>query len=208
MVRYGIERHGDAVAALAGPAVNSVYPRWFEPQRTGRASNTASADVTGDFLDHFGHPLTVLAVANPKREFAGSVLEIEGDKACGLAVVRFDKPRRRVTVECWPLLADPRSDAQFPGWPVSIEPIADSARLAAAWLPKLKIAGARDPVVQVLAGGELLYNLRVAGNEFQPHVFAPGSYSVRVVDPESGRSRQLDDLAARETNDDTLEVQL
>ncbi len=208
VIRYGIDRHGDAVAALAGPAVNSVYPRWFEPQRTGRAESTASAASTGDFLDHFDHPLTVLAVANPAPEFKGSLLEIERDKACGLALVRFDKPRRRVAVDCWPLLADPRSDAQFSGWPVVIEPVADSARLAAAWLPTLKITGATDPVVQVLAGGKLLYNLRIAGGEFQPHVFSPGSYSVRVFDPESGRERQIDHLAARETNEDTLEVQL
>jgi len=209
VVRYGIEQHGDAGAALAGPPVNNIYPRWFEPQSTTRGPVQDATKPTGDFRDHFGHPLSVLAVANPTLEFKGSLLEVERDKSCGLALVRFDKRRRRVTVECWPLLVDvTRPNTQFESWPVTIDPLTDSARLAVAWLPKLRVTGASEPLVQVLQGDELVYNLRIAGTEFQPHVFAAGKYSIRVVDPESGREYRRDDLTARKKNDATIEVRL
>jgi hypothetical protein len=210
VIHYGIAAHRDAIAALAGPAVNSVYPRWFEPPEAGNNRADGAPENTGDFVDHFGHPLTVLAVANPKREFRSPVLEAQQDKACGIALVRFDKPRRRITVECWPILADPlRPDTQFAGWPVTIDPLADSTRRAAAWLPTLKISGAPNPLVQILdESGGVVYNLRIVGTEFQPHVFAAGNYTLRVGDPETGRTREFDRVAGRETNDETLEVTL
>lgn len=208
VIYYGIEKHRDAIAAVAGPAVNSVYPRWFEPQVAGKNRDQGTSENTGDFVDHFGHPLTVLAVANPKRKFRSPVLEAQQDKACGIALVRFDKPNRRITVECWPILADPmQPDTQFPGWPVTIEPLTDGARRAAAWLPTLTINGVENPVVQVLdESGGLVYNLRITGRQFQPHVFAAGSYTVRVLEPETGRMKEFEHLVAREANDETVEV--
>ncbi len=209
VVRYGIERHGDAVAALAGPAVNSIYPRWYEPQSPPADPSPSAPPNTGDFIDHFGHPLTVLAVANPQLKFRGDVLDAERDKSCGLAIVRFDKPKRQIFVDCWPYLEDVATGKQLPGWPVTIDPIADSARGAVAWLPTLKISGAEQPVVQVFdAAGKLVYNLRVAGSEFQPHVFEPGTYSIRILDPETDRSEQLDTLAAVKVNNEIREVVL
>jgi hypothetical protein len=210
VIRYGIDAHGDAIAALAGPAVNSVYPRWFEPQVPGKNRPGGAPENTGEFMDHFGHPLTVLAVANPAREFRRAVLEAQQDKACGIAIVRFDKPRRTILVECWPILADPmRPETQFPGWPVSIDPLADSARRAAAWLPTLKVSGAESPVVQIFDGaGKLVYNLRIAQSELQPHVFAAGKYTLCVVEPETGRVQQFEGVAAREKNDEVIEVRL
>jgi alkaline phosphatase D len=210
VVCYGIDAHRDAISALAGPAVNSVYPRWFEPPEEGQNRQPDAPANTGDFSDHFGHPLTVLAVANPKLEFRPGVLEAEHDKSCGLALVRFDKPKRQITVECWPYLADPmQPGTQCPGWPVSIDPLADAARRAAAWLPTLKFAGIENPLVQILdPSGTLVYNWRVAGVEFRPHVFAEGSYTLRIVEPESGRSKQLEGLTARAENEETIEVTL
>jgi phosphodiesterase/alkaline phosphatase D-like protein len=210
VVQYGIDAHRDAIAAVAGPAVNSIYPRWFEPRQPGQNRAAGAAENTGDFVDHFGHPLTVLAVANPRLEFRADVLEAQQDKACGIAVVRFEKPKRRITIECWPILADPLAQGtQFPGWPVTIDPAADGARRAAAWLPILKIVGSTSPLVQVFDGaGELVYNLRVTGETFRPHVFAAGMYTVRVVDPERGHEQRLDGLVAREQNDETIEVSL
>jgi len=210
VIRYGIDAHGDAGAALAGPAVNSVYPRWFEPQGAAVVRANEDLPATGEFIDHFSHPFSVLAVANPTLEFKGSPLEIERDKACGLSLVRFDKKLLRVTVDCWPLLVDPQQrGTQFPGWPVTIDPLADSAQQAQAWLPTLKISGVRDPLVQVIdAAGELVYHLRIAGDAFQPHVFAAGEYSVVVLDVESDRKRRFDRLAARSTNNETVEVDL
>jgi alkaline phosphatase D len=210
VVRYGIDVQGDAGAALAGPAVNSVYPRWFEPRPAAIVRANETLPGAGEFIDHFGHPLSVLAVANPKFEFRGSPLEIERDKACGLSLVRFRKKTRNLTIECWPLLVDPQQPGtQFPGWPVTIDPLADSARQAKAWLPTLRISGVSEPLIQLLDdAGDLIYSLRIAGTSFQPHVFAVGEYRVIVLDPESDRIKQLDGLTARATNDEILEVAL
>jgi len=210
IIRYGIDEHGDAGAALAGPAVNSIYPRWWEPQGAMIVRADAKTPGAGDFIDHFGHPLTVLAVANPTPAFSGTLLEAERDKACGLSLVRFDKDALAVTIECWPLLVDPTAaNTQFPGWPVVIEPIADSSRLARGWLPTLKIKGALHPLVQVFdEANELVYNLRLAGDEFRPQVFAAGRYRVRVADPESDREKLLPDLVASAETGDSIEVLL
>ncbi|REK11184.1 MAG: twin-arginine translocation pathway signal protein [Planctomycetota bacterium] len=209
VIRYGINEHGDAIAAVAGPAVNSIYPRWWEPNQPDAKAKPGQPEGTGDFVDHFGHPLTVLAVANPTQKFRAPVLEAQQDKACGIALVRFDKSQRRVTVDCWPILADTQQpNTQFPGWPVIVEPLADNAQKAAAWLPKLKIAGTAKPVVQVLdAAGELVYNARTAV-DFQPHAYTEGLHTVRVLDPETGKSTQLAGLVARPANHETIEVLL
>lgn len=210
VIRYGIDEHGDAGAALAGPAVNSIYPRWWEPTGSMIVHPDASFPGVGDFVDHFGHPLAVLAVANPTQSFSGSVLEMERDKACGLSLVRFDKESLKVTIECWPLLVDPlRPNTQFAGWPVVIEPAPDGVRLAKAWLPMLKIKAINNPLVQVYdESDELVYNLRLAGDTFRPHVFSEGRYRIRVTDLESDRAKVLADLVATVDNSDSIEVEL
>ena len=52
----------------------------------------------------------------------------------------------------------------------------------AAWLPKLRFEGAENPVVQIVdeQTGTAVYTVRVQGSEYQPPVFAPGRYIVKV----------------------------
>jgi phosphodiesterase/alkaline phosphatase D-like protein len=121
LVQYGIDKHRDGPVAFAGPAVNVGYPRWWEPTEPGKNRAEGAPETTGDFIDHFGHPLTVLAVANGAVEPRKGVMEAMHDKASGIGLVRFDKTKRTVTFECWPFLADPQQpNTQFPGWPVTI----------------------------------------------------------------------------------------
>jgi hypothetical protein len=56
--------------------------------------------------------------------------------------------------------------------------------------------------------GELVYLLRPKGGSFRPHVFAPGKYTVRVSEPESGRTRSLNGLEASAGSAPVLEVSL
>lgn len=122
VIQYGIDRHGDAAYAFAGPAVNVTYPRWWEPAEAGKNRQPGAPEITGEFIDHFGHPLTVLAVANGKKEPAKTIPESLVDKASGLGIVRLDKANRTVTFECWPLGADvSKPNTQFPGWPVTVK---------------------------------------------------------------------------------------
>jgi hypothetical protein len=122
VIQYGIEKHRDAGYAFAGPAVNVTYPRWWEPAEPGKNREAGAPENTGDFTDHFGNPLTVLAVANGKPRPSKGVLESLADKASGLGIVRLDKDKRTVTFECWPFGADvSKPGTQFPGWPVTVK---------------------------------------------------------------------------------------
>ena len=99
-------------------------------------------------------------------------------------MVRFNKPAREITFECWPRNVDitkPESK-QYLGWPKTIRQEDNYSRKAAAWLPELKISGQADPVVSIIneKSGEVVYTLRIKGSSYRPKVFAAGSYTVRV----------------------------
>lgn len=204
VIHYGIQTHRDAGLAFAGPAVNVGYPRWFEPSVPGANRAPGAAENTGDFRDSFGHPLTVLAVANGSHQPRMRLLEKLHDKASGLGLVRFDKLRRQITIECWPLLADPlQAGTQFPGWPVTCTQLDNYGRQPAAWLPRLVIEGLPQAVVEVFEepSGELLYSLRLRQAAWQPHVFAPGTYRVVVRNADHPRRRvELPGLIASPEN--------
>jgi hypothetical protein len=209
VVHYGIDEPRDAGVAFAGPAVNVGYPRWWEPPEPGKNRAPGAPENTGDFLDHFGNHLTVLAVANGATKPRPALLEQLHDRASGLALVRFDKRDRTITLECWPFLADVTAPGtQFPGWPVTISQLDNYARKPQAHLPRLEIKGIRQPVVQVIeeSSGEVVYTLRIAGLSFQPHVFRAGLYTVKVSEPETGKLRELRGLVARTGNDSTMDV--
>jgi hypothetical protein len=212
LVHYGVDDHRDGPVAFAGPAVNVGYPRWWEPATAPWTRPKNAHDLTGDFTDSFGHPLTVLAVKNgavePRR---GDVRQLLDDKASGLGVVRFDKKNRSITVECWPFLADvTREGTQMPGWPVTIDMLDNYARKPAAYLPTLQVSGVKNPVVQIVdeANDEIVYTLRIAGQRWRPHVFAPGRYTVRISEPETRRERVVKGVIAARDQAGTLEVRV
>jgi len=123
VVQYGVDKPRDGSFAFAGPAVNVGYPRWWEPTKPGDNRKPGDSELLGDFLDSFGNHMHVVAVVNGSKQPRQTVLETMTDKASGLGIVRFDKPTRTVTIECWPFDVDPTAtDAkQFAGWPVEIK---------------------------------------------------------------------------------------
>jgi hypothetical protein len=207
VVHYGIDEHRDAGVAFAGPAVNVGYPRWWEPTEkvNGRKG------LLGDFTDHFGHPMTVLAVKNGPPKPVAEIIQNLIDKTSGFGLVRFDKTKRNITIECWPFGSDfgKPGAPQFETWPVVTSQLDQYARKATAQLPKLQITGATNALVEVIdAKGELVHSIRVQTREWQPLVFAEGKYSVRVSDPERGESATLKDLVATKENQETVPVEL
>lgn len=212
VVHYGIDEHGDAPVAFAGPAVNVGYPRWFEPTEPGQNRADGAPENTGEFRDSFGHPLTVLAVANGAIKPRGPVLNLMQEKSSGLGIVRFNKAKQTITISCWPYLTDPvdPNAAQMPGWPVTITVRDNYGRKPTAYLPTLEVTGIENPVVHVIdeSDGELVYALRVRGQQFQPHVFSAGRYTVTVSDPDRKKSTTLTGLEATPQNDEALEVRL
>jgi hypothetical protein len=198
VVHYGIDDYKDAGIAFAGPAVNVGYPRWWEPEEAGQNRLPGSPENTGDFLDHFGNKMTVLAVKNGAAEPSPKLLDGLADKTSGLSVVRFDKTNREITIECWPFLADPTEPhSQFPGWPIKVKMLDNYARKPAGYLPTLKIQGQANPVVQVLNDKtqEIEYTLRIAGTSFRPMIFdAEATYTVKIGSEEPKIRKNLQNL--------------
>lgn len=211
VVHYGIDEHRDAGVAFAGPAVNTGYPRWWEPTEKVNGRKPGQG-LTGDFTDHFGHPMTVLAVKNGAVEPRKTTVENLADKSSGFGMVRFNKRLGTIICECWPFGVDfsSKAAAQFDTWPVSSTVRDQYARRATAQLPKLDVSGAENYLVEVLdaATGDLVYGLRLGEAEFQPHTFNEGLYTLRISVPETGRLREFANLKAEAKNSASLVVDL
>ena len=213
VVRYGIDAPNDGPVAFASPAVNNLYPRWWEPASEGANRAEGAPPELGEHKDSFGHPLTVLAVENPELEInAPDVLGLETQKAAGFGVVRFDKKKRTVTVECWPLLADPtQPGTQFRDWPVTVGQLDNYGAEVVGLLPRLVVSGAQGPVVvQVIdeQAGETVYMIRTPEAEWRPPVFAKGKYTVKVSEPERGAAAQAEGLEPAPDNPASVELAL
>lgn len=209
VVHYGLDAHRDGPIGFAGPAVNVGYPRWWEPTKTGRNRESGNTRLTGDFIDHFGSPLTVLAVKNGPYEPPRPVMEMVNAKTSGIGLVRFNKAQRTITIECWPYSADvTKPGTQMENWPVTVSQLDNYARTPRAHLPTLNIRGVTRPVLQVFdeKSGELVYALRLNGQNFRPHVFAEGKYTVKVGEPETNRIKTLTGLAGMANNAASLDV--
>jgi len=183
VLHHGIDEWNDAMYSFCVPSIANLYLRWWAPLEPGKNRLPGMPEYTGESLDGFGNKVTVWAVANPSPEANRDKLTT---RAAGFGVVRFDKSHRTITMECWPRNVDVADAAtrQYPGWPKTIRQLDNYGRKATAYLPTLKIGGMKDAVVQVIdeSGGEIVYTLRIKGNEFRPKVFSSGTYSVRVGD--------------------------
>jgi hypothetical protein len=98
----------------------------------------------------------------------------------------------------------------MPGWPVTIDLAETYGRRAAAHLPTLNVTGVADPVVQIVdeANGEIVYTVRMAGQSWRPPVFAPGTYTVKVSDPEQGKETVVQRVTAGAGGPATLDVRV
>jgi hypothetical protein len=182
VVKHGLDDFGDGPYGFTSPAlVNTIYGRWWHPLDEKPGPNPVPGSPlpwTGDFRDGLGNPISMLAYANPPD------IADERQRADGYGIARFDKQNRSITFECWPRFADVKQgdQAQFPGWPITISMDANDGRKVTGWLPELIFEGGSSPVVQVIevATGDILYTVRTQGGRFQPRVYAPGKYSVRI----------------------------
>ncbi len=190
VVQHGIDAWRDGPFGFTNPAiVNTIYGRWWWPldERPGARPIAGSPlPWTGDYLDGLGNRITMHAYANPPQTDQLSLREevARTRRADGYGLVRFDKSARTITFECWPRFADVRDGdaAQFPGWPMTVRMEDNDGRAVAGHLPELRISGADDPVVQVIAEatGEILYTRRITGTSFRPPVFGNGKHTVKI----------------------------
>ena len=201
VIHHGIDEWEDAGWSFCVPSIGNFYLRFWEPPKPGGNHRAGMPPYTGRYFDGLGNRLTVHAVANPTRQpepgqFPAPV-ELHR-KAPGYGIVRFNKPERTMTLECWPRFADPESASPYPGWPITINQLDNHGREPVAYLPTIEVTGMTDPVVQVIdeADGEIVYTLRTKGSRFRPGVFGQGRYTVKVGEPATGQLRTFEHLPA------------
>jgi alkaline phosphatase D len=208
-IQYGIDDWGDASYAICVPSISNYYPRRWFPDTAGKNRKLGAPLNTGEFFDGFGNRMTVHAVANP--QVTGLEPSRLYDRSAGYGIVRFDKNERRISLKNWPRQTDPASPGARPyeGWPVVVEQMDNYGRKPVAWLPEISVSGLGAlPVLKVIdeKSGELVYALRLKGQSHQPVVFAPGSYTVIIEDPDAGLVRQLNGLKAALDNREVIQV--
>lgn len=179
---HGIDDFGDAGYSFCVPSIANLYLRWWDPLEPGKNRLPGASAYTGEHLDGFHNKLTVYAAANPdKRPANGDKLTT---RAAGFGVVKFNKQKRTITMECWPRNVDISAPGAkpYPDWPKTINQGDNYGRKAVAYLPTLRILGQVDPVVQIVKepAQEVVYTLRIKGNGLRPKVFEQGSYTIRV----------------------------
>lgn len=126
VARQGINAPDDGPLFFAGPAASAFWQRWFEGEGklSGQRNNNPN---TGNFIDCFGNPMRVLAVANPRISHAdfvdnkrgwGIFLADRALKSEGYGIVKVDHNEQKYILECWSWDEDPTTGKQFDGWPV------------------------------------------------------------------------------------------
>jgi len=209
-IQYGVDDWRDAGFAFVSPAIANYWPRrWFPPQ-PGLNREPGSPSYTGDHLDGFGNKLSVRAVANPVRSNREPAALY--DRSPGYGIVRFRRSDRSITAESWPRWVDPSlPDAeQYPGWPVTVSQEQNYGRVAAGYLPTLRVSGLDDPVVQITdqTTDEVVYTIRAAGTTFKPKVFELDRlYRMTVSDPDSDQIQVFSDIKPAAATDEVFDVE-
>ena len=187
---HGIDDWCDAGFSMCVPSIAAGYPRAWLPEKQGKNYQQGMPDYTGGYKDGFGNLITVWAVANPTELISSNKttpgdIKLLQDKASGYGLVRFNKKAGKVTIECWPILADlskSKTKGQFPGWPMTIDMQDNYGKKPLAYLPTIEVKGMENPVVQIIdeTNDEIVYTLRIRGTSFRPKVFRSGNYTIKL----------------------------
>ncbi|NQV33206.1 MAG: hypothetical protein HQ515_10965 [Phycisphaeraceae bacterium] len=206
---HGVDEWEDSVYSFCVPSIANLYLRWWDPLKPGENRQVGMPEYTGRHLDGFANKVTCFAAANPSQaRNGGSKLTT---RAAGFGVVRFTKPTRQITFECWPRHVDIMNPAsqQYPGWPKTIKQTDNYSRKAAAYLPTLNIEGKTNPVVQIIdeSNDEVIYTLRILGTSFSPKVFRRGTYTIKIGEGDHVKTlRRVKTMRSR--NSKTIDVTL
>lgn len=182
VVKHGIDSHRDGPYSFTSPAiVNTIYGRWWEPVDRKAGPNSVKNSPlpwTGDYLDGLGNKIHMMAYANPGNR------NDEKQRGDGFGIARFDKDNQTVTFEAWPRFesVDQGDDAQYPGWPITINQRDNDGRKPLGFLKEIVCEAGTQPVVQVIdeSSQEVLYTVRANSHRFRPPVYSDGSFTIKV----------------------------
>ena len=206
MIQHGIDNWNDCGWALTVPSIANYYPRGWYPTHKGNKHIAGMPDYTGEYLESFKNKVTVWAVNNPDKRSGKEPASIH-DRMPGYGIIKFHKPTAKITMECWPRWANPaKPEQQYTGWPKTVTVDEQYGRKAVTYLPELKIKGLKNPVVQIIneKTDQVVYTRRIKGNSFCPKVFAKGSYTIKVGNPDTNKWKTFKGI--RSSLDTTLKV--
>lgn len=205
LIHYGIDAPEDAGWSFCTPAISVGYQRRFHPDRMGRpVQNRPEHGLpnTGGYQDVFGNHFHMYAIGNPDDNVDDpNRYQVAQKRASGFGMITFDPDRRTITADAIRFLGNVgrMSEAdRFPGWPLTVNQADNYGRKTVCWLPKLVVRGDPDPVLHVIdaSSNDLVYSLRIKGNEYQPGVFSPGTYNLKIGYPEKELWQSLEQLVA------------
>lgn len=208
---HGVDEWGDAIYSFCVPSIANFYPRAWWPEGIGQDRPEGAQQNMGKHKDGFGNLITVYAVTNPtgftKKSTNQEPLGLH-DKMPGYGIVKMNKQDRTIRMECWPRYADPKQDAQYEGWPKTISQFDNYGRKALAYLPTISVKGIDNPVIEIEdeKTGELVYCVRIKGNEFKPKVFAQSSYKITLKDTEKDIDKVFEGVMPVKNPDEKLMV--
>lgn len=208
VIHHGIDNWNDAGYSFAVPAVANFWVRWWDPKEPGKNRKKGAPYYTGEFLDGFNNKITVDAIANPDFKSNMESGDRLNTRAAGYGIIRYNKPKREVTFECWGRNVDmtnPKS-IQYPGWPITVSQEENYQVFDGYELPKLEISKA-DQVVTVIdkTTGVLISSQRIKGQKYQPKVSKEGVYTLVIG---QGKVKQTIELTAKKRNRSTKKVNL
>jgi len=180
VIHHGIDDWNDAGYSFCVPSIANFFLRWWAPLEEGKNRKPGMPAYLGELQDGLNNKVTMHAVANPSPE---ENLDKLTTRAAGFGIVKLNKSTREITMECWPRNVDitSKDSKQYEGWPLTINQLDNYGRKPVAFLPTLKINKA-DQVIQIIDEdtNEIVYTLRIKGNEFNPKVFKKGEYTIHV----------------------------
>ena len=210
IVHHGIEKHGDAIWSFCVPSVANFYPRAWVPEFAGPYRHPKPDQFTGERHDGFKHPVTVHAATNPGIPSGHQPADLH-DKMPGYGIVKLNKTKRTITMECWPRFADPTNPehTQYAGWPKTIHQLDNYKREPVGYLPEVIVKGLKNPVIKVINSRTAVveYSLRIQGDRFRPMVFEEGKYTIEITEQEGHfKRRRFKQLEIDKEKSRTLEV--
>lgn len=202
VIEYGINEYHDAGFAFCVPAISNVWPRRWFPNVQGKNQISEELRYSGDFHDGFGNKMTVHAVSNPVS--TGRIPSHLYDRATGFGIIRFQKESRDIVMECWPRTSGkPDQEAkQYPGWPVTINQFDNYVDKSDFALPLVKVQNYKNAVIQVVdeEDGQIIFTVRMIGNEFKPPVDRKGSYTINIGEPGTSKWKSFTDIKSDDWN--------
>jgi len=206
IVHHGVDEWDDAMYSFCVPSIANFYPRAWWPESIGLDRSEGAPQNLGKHKDGFGNLVTVYGVTNPtgftKISTNQKPLAIH-DKMPGYGIVKMNKTNRTIRMECWPRYADPlKEEQQYKGWPKTISQFDNYGRKALAYLPTISVEGIQNPVIQVHdeKSGELIYSVRIKGNEYAPKIFKKSSYKITLKNTENNTEKSINGLLPIEKN--------